>query len=177
MHQDRYMKADGMTSEWFGLADFSHPSPAGPDVLGSMFPSFDPSYQSSPAVCANGESVEHLYDRCARAMAYIIQHAERDHPGEEVAILICTHAAPLIAMGRVLTGVVPDEVTERDFHTFTCGITLFERRSSEQHLTMEESHEALAIPDWGNGEGVAGGWNCVSNGDCSHLAGGGERAW
>ena len=31
--------------------------------------------------------------------------------------------------------------------------------------------------DWRAGKGVAGGWDCVLNGDCSHLEGGEERGW
>ena len=31
--------------------------------------------------------------------------------------------------------------------------------------------------DWRAGKGVAGGWDCVINGDCNHLEGGEERGW
>lgn len=31
--------------------------------------------------------------------------------------------------------------------------------------------------DWRAGKGVAGGWDCVINSDCSHLEGGEERGW
>ena len=36
-----------------------------------------------------------------------------------------------------------------------------------------------AVPDigWRDGQGVAGGWDCEVNGDCSFLEGGEERGW
>lgn len=40
-------------------------------------------------------------------------------------ILICTHAATIIAIARVLTGKVPVDNEEEDFHTHTCGISTF----------------------------------------------------
>ena len=103
---------------------------------------------------------------------------------EERAILICTHAAPLIALGRVLTGRVPDDVKEDDFKTFTAGISKFVRRRAqdegeERSLEVENWEPGRAIPKlgWNNGRGVAGGWDCVVNSDCSHLSGGPERGW
>lgn len=35
------------------------------------------------------------------------------------------------------------------------------------------------LPDaaWMNGKGVAGGWECLLNSDCTHLSGGEERGW
>lgn len=100
-----------------------------------------------------------------------------------IAIVICTHAAPLIAIGRVLTGRVPVEVGEDDFKTFTAGITRFERRDPRLPRQEDGAIKALCeedrIPDvdWLNGKGVMGGWDCVLNGDCRHLEGGEERGW
>ena len=103
-------------------------------------------------------------------------------------MLICTHAASMIAMGRVLTGMMPGDWGEDDFKTYTCGITKLERRA----LKVPEGEDGtigrlgtiiagkeLGIPNvnWRNGRGVLGGWDCVMNGDCSHLDGGEERGW
>lgn len=94
----------------------------------------------------------------------------------------------MIAIGRGLTGIMPEDLGEDDFQTYTCGISKFERRV----LKIPEGEEGAVgrsgtliggknfeIPDvkWGNGRGVLGGWDCVMNGDCSHLDGGEERGW
>jgi hypothetical protein len=34
----------------------------------------------------------------------------------------------------------------------------------------------IKVPDW-KGQGVGGGWDCISNGDCTFLGGGAERGW
>ena len=107
--------------------------------------------------------------------------------GPRKAILICTHAASMIAIGRVLTGIMPEDMGEDDFKTYTCGISKFERRALkipdgegavERSATLIAGGE-LEIPNvnWGNRRGLLGGWNCVMNGDCSHLNGGEERGW
>lgn len=107
--------------------------------------------------------------------------------GPRTAILICTHAASMIAIGRVLTGMMPEDLGEDDFKTYTCGISKFERRAlkgpeGEGAIEMSGTFIAgreLEIPNvnWRNGRGVLGGWDCVMNGDCSHLDGGEERGW
>lgn len=35
----------------------------------------------------------------------------------------------------------------------------------------------VPLADWKGGKGVAGGWDCVINGNCNHLDGGEERGW
>ena len=97
------------------------------------------------------------------------------------AVLLCTHAASLIAIGRVLTGYMPEDVNEEDFKPFTCGLSQFVRRSfpSEREEGRVQTCDGDSIPkiDWRNGRGVGGGWDCVLNGDCSFLDGGEERGW
>ena len=103
---------------------------------------------------------------------------------EERAILICTHAASLIALGRTLTGRMPKDIEEDDFKTSTAGISKFVRRrvkdegeGSSFELKRLESGGAVPKVDWKDGKGVAGGWDCTVNSDCSHLSGGAERGW
>lgn len=114
------------------------------------------------------------------------------------AILICSHAAPLIALGRVLTGRMPKDSGEEDFNVFTAGLSTFVRRSTSTgssyngnigHDDDKQSIEPLLapgtkplrpgmkVPEWEGGKGVGGGWDCVRNGDCSFLSGGAERGW
>lgn len=109
------------------------------------------------------------------------------------AILICSHAAPLIAIGRALTGNMPEDPNEEDFNVFTAGLSTFVRRKQEsasavaQQESSVQQNDRLApgtkivrlgtdVPDW-KGRGVGGGWDCISNGDCSFLSGGAERGW
>jgi transcription factor C subunit 7 len=103
------------------------------------------------------------------------------------AIIICTHAATLIAIGRALTGRMPADIAEEDFKPFTCGVSTFVRKSTAQGKESSLSHTTIgewagpetAIPQvgWKEGKGVGGGWECKVNGDCSFLSGGEERGW
>ena len=97
------------------------------------------------------------------------------------AILICTHAAPLIAIGRTLTGKMPADICEEDFKTYTCGISKFQRRKAalenDRAFAQGEALQPVAQGSWRDGRGVAGGWGCVTNSDCTHLEGGEERGW
>lgn len=125
-----------------------------------------------------------------------------EEPKSSKAILICSHAAPLIAAGRVLTGNMPDDNTEEDFMVFTAGLSKFVRRpassSSSGSETSRHSNDSLLaegtqllrpeggssssssifkVPDWMNGKGVGGGWDCIFNGDTHFLSSGAERGW
>lgn len=146
---------------------------------------------------SRGETIPQLHNRVATALAAIISDVDAEVQAEEAqtgdssskAILICAHAAPLIAMGRALTGNVPEDVNTEDFHVYTAGMSTFVRRSgvSVAGTVWERSPLAagtrlvpeneVQVPDWKDGKGVGGGWDCVSNGDCSFLSGGEERGW
>lgn len=110
-------------SEWYGLAHFEHPSSAPLDELRGFFPELDASYASTPAPERHGESLPQLHDRVAKAIGSIIRRSDRE--GHK-AVLISTHAAVVIALGRVLTGQM-----EKDFGAFTCGLSKYKRRSSD----------------------------------------------
>jgi transcription factor C subunit 7 len=165
--------------------------------LHSLFPSYDTEYIPSIIPSSSGETIAQLHDRCAYALQYIITQAdaedyahrtqtqergpgEGDSLGDRTAILICTHAASLIAVGRALTGKMPGDMCEEDFKTYTCGISKFTRRvmpSSVQRLEGRISGEEIPRFNWQHGIGVAGEIDCESNSDCSHLDGGEERGW
>ncbi|KAL9121633.1 MAG: hypothetical protein Q9187_001811 [Circinaria calcarea] len=108
--------------EWYGTARFDHPSPASPALLQSLFQDlslrFTPSILPSP----RGETIPELHDRVAYTMKCILADCARNNVE---TILICTHAATIIALARVLTGKVPVDNEEEDFHTYTCGISTF----------------------------------------------------
>src|SRR5690606_15752812 len=85
------------------------------------------------------------------------------------AIVLCAHAAPNIAMGRVLTGE-PD----RDVKVGTCSISTYKRKQPYVHPAVAPK-DGEVVP-W-KGRGVVGGWEQTVNGDCSFLELGEERNW
>ena len=130
--------------------------------------------------------MQELHERCAYALQYLIaKEDEEDRKKQETAeraILICTHAASLIAVARALTGRMPADPAEEDFQTYTAGISKFTRRAlpdRQEHVSSKKWEKGMEIPKigWQNGKGVRGGWDCVLNSDCSHLTGGEERGW
>lgn len=145
-----------------------------------------------------GETILQLHNRVATALEGMIADLdaeitalEADIPPEQrisKSVLICAHAAPLIAMGRVLTGRMPEDTSEEDFFVFTSGLSTFRRRGASAGNSAEyksspddlaegtELLRAKSVPEW-IGRGVGGGWDCLKNGDCSFLSGGAERGW
>lgn len=131
-----------------------------------------------------GESIPQLHDRVAYCLHHLIARADAD-PEAPKALLICTHAAAMIAVGRALVGRMPEDEGEEDFNCFTCAFSKFVRRPT----TLEKQDTAVGeawssskpddVPDvgWRDGAGVGGGWDCEVNGDCSFLSGGEERGW
>ncbi|MCJ1315007.1 hypothetical protein MMC15_000321 [Xylographa vitiligo] len=150
--------------EWYGTARFTHPSPAALSLLLTFFPTLTERTTVVPS--SNGESIDALHDRAAIALAAIIADCDAEAPAD-CSIVICTHAATMIAMGRVLTGVMPEDVAERDFHAYTCSVSRFERTGRGKGMRQGE---------W-RGKGVGGGWRCVVNAGTEHLSGGAERDW
>lgn len=112
-------------SEWFGSAPFDHPVPASPEVLKAMFPAYDKEYVSALTPSRRGETVDELYGRVERAVQAIIDRC--DGEGRR-AVVLCTHAAVVIALGRVLTRNIPASVETEDFHAFTCGLSVYRRQ-------------------------------------------------
>ncbi|KAL8347045.1 hypothetical protein RB601_003363 [Gaeumannomyces tritici] len=115
-------------AEWFGAAPFAHPAPAPPEVLAGLFPDMlDGAYRAEVVPPSRGESVAELHDRVALAAARIIGRCDAEGAR---AVVVCTHAAAVIALGRVLTGRMPDDVAGADdFGAFTCGLSVYRRRA------------------------------------------------
>ncbi|KAK2605138.1 hypothetical protein N8I77_008002 [Diaporthe amygdali] len=112
-------------AEWYGSASFEHPTSASRDRLAELFPAFDRSYEPAVAPSRTGESIAQLHDRVALTMDALIKQC--DEAGVR-AVLLCSHAATVIALGRVLTGSMPEDVEVEDFRAFTCGLSVFRRR-------------------------------------------------
>ncbi|KAL8773294.1 MAG: hypothetical protein Q9209_001688 [Squamulea sp. 1 TL-2023] len=176
------VRADTGIGEWYGVASFDHPSPAPPAFLKSLFPSsFDDTNQASIVPPRSGETIAQLHNRVAKALSHIIACVDAESGTKDTSMLICTHAATLIAIGRTLTGRMSDDINEDDFKAPTAGITKFVRRQDPEVGNSKPCGPAAVQNgepvDWRGGAGVAGGWTCVLNGNCDHLAGGAERSW
>lgn len=176
-------------SEWYGSAPFEHPTSAPPQTLKTFFPAFDINYEPAVAPSRTGETIAQLHDRVALALDAIIKRC--DELGVR-AVLLCSHAATIIAIGRVLTGNMPENIETEDFRAFTCGLSVYTRKSTETASARNPSDEPATAPSsgsvpgdasrpqsiaWKNGRGVGGGWICQVNSDCSFLSAGEERGW
>ena len=173
--------------EFYGTARFQHPSPADLDELSRHFDHLKA--EESPVIVPsrNGETIEGLHDRMAYCLAHLIARTDADPAGPKT-ILLCSHAAAIIAIGRVLTGNMPEDVSEEDFSCYTCGVSTFTRRSGAEVTAgatelekygVWDSSKASEVPyvEWKGGRGVGGGWECEKNSDCSFLENGEERGW
>ncbi|KAK0753393.1 histidine phosphatase superfamily [Schizothecium vesticola] len=188
--------------EWYGAAEFEHPVPETPEGLSSHFPAMlDPAYTPAVVPGRKGEGIGELHDRVAATMRALVAECDRDGVR---AILLCSHAATIIALGRVLTGNMPENIGVEDFGAFTCGLSVYRRRKesglggsggvagagsttgghhSEDGSSVNDRANAgnadpqIGDTDWRGGRGVAGGWDCELDSDCSHLSQGPERGW
>ncbi|KAI9932185.1 hypothetical protein ASPWEDRAFT_480119 [Aspergillus wentii DTO 134E9] len=203
-HAEFDVRIENGVAEWFGPTTFfDHPSPASPKTLHTHFPTLLPpnpetTYTPHLYPSTRGETIAQLHDRLATALACIIADLDAEISALEAtqppsahtskAVLICSHAAPLVAVGRALTGKMPADSGEEDFNVFTAGLSTFKRRSGSSAGsaggvdllapgTKPIRSEGLSVPNWQGGKGVGGGWDCVGNGDCSFLSGGAERGW
>ncbi|RAH79049.1 phosphoglycerate mutase-like protein [Aspergillus japonicus CBS 114.51] len=191
------------------LPPATSPPPSARDRGGDPFSSSMPPPTPHVIPSPTGETIAQLHDRVATALSGILADVDAEiaaleaaqpahEPRSSKAILICSHAAPLIAMGRALTGHMPPDPNTEDFAVFTAGLSTFRRRrrrrrgeSGEQGDASPGSHAEVpllargtkvlrtgtTVPEWRGGKGVAGGWDCVRNGDCGFLSQGAERGW
>ncbi|KAK3401236.1 histidine phosphatase superfamily [Sordaria brevicollis] len=121
-----HVRGETGLGEWYGSAPFEHPVPASLATLETHFPSLlDRDYQPAVVPTRMGESVDELHDRLAVTLERLIAECDRDGIR---AVLLCSHAAPIIALGRVLTGNMPENIEVEDFRAFTCGLSVFRRR-------------------------------------------------
>ncbi|KAI0010118.1 phosphoglycerate mutase-like protein [Xylariaceae sp. FL0662B] len=123
------IRADPGLGEWYGVASFEHPTPAPLNKLQTFFPELDADYVSALAPSSNGESISQLYDRVAGAIDTIVTRSDQE--GRK-AVLISTHAAVVISLGRILTGRLPEDVQEEDFHAYTCGLSVYRRQGGNR---------------------------------------------
>lgn len=173
---DLLVRGERGFGEWFGKAWFEQPAPANAATLkATFFPFVDDTYESKLIPEKYGEKIIDLHDRIAKAFSLVLRDIDNEFEAqgrgsEQVTLLICGHAAPIICSGRVLTGTLPDDLDDEDFKCFTCGISKFVRREPQ------DPEQTLDRIGW-RGHGVAGGWDCVLNSWCGHLKNGEERGW
>ncbi|PHH61823.1 hypothetical protein CDD81_7926 [Ophiocordyceps australis] len=177
LHQEQYphqeikiVPEDGIR-EWFGSAPFHHPQPATADLLKSLFPAIDDSLVSVVVPSSRGETLAQLQHRIAVALRGIIARCDAD--GRR-ALLVCTHAAVVIMLGRILTGQVPASPDEEDFKAFTCGLSVYSRGDCRGSPSAYLNGTCASSETDRN---IIGGWTCDLNSDCSFLSGGEERGW
>ena len=165
-------------SEWYGRAHFAHPSAAPLALLQTFFPSLLEDTSVNPP--SSGEGIAELHDRCAYVLARIISEVDALSSTDEAeSIIVSSHAAPIIAIGRALTGSIPDDLNTVDFHTYTCSVSKFARKgqSTETNFPKVIAGQSRPVMDWKGGKGVGGGWTCEVNAKVDHLSHGGERDW
>ncbi|KAI6353079.1 hypothetical protein MCOR25_009188 [Pyricularia grisea] len=171
------IRAEPGLGEWFGTAHFDHPAPARVDELSTLFPGIlDQGYSPALTPTSRGESIEQLHDRVALAVLEVIKRCDAEGVR---SVVLCTHAAVVIALGRVLTGHMPADITVEDFHAYTCGLSVYRRRQQAAPVSVDQPSVSPAEGPvtWRDGTGVGGGWDCELNSDCSFLPGGSERGW
>ncbi|KAL7912964.1 histidine phosphatase superfamily [Trichoderma velutinum] len=160
--------------EWFGSAPFEHPGPASPSVLKSLFPAFDESYVSAQHPPRRGETLAQLQARLTATMQSIIDRCDAE---DRRAIVLCTHAAVVIMLGRILTGDFPETVDTDDFRAFTCGLSVYRRKLDNRDQGPREKGDLPDKEPNPSAAAVVGGWSCEANSDCRFLAEGEERGW
>ncbi|KAL1898001.1 C6 zinc cluster transcription factor-like protein [Sporothrix stenoceras] len=169
--------------DWFGPLPFKHPQPLpAAELRDRFFPWIDAAYiPSVGGPSPEGESMAQLHARLAAVVGSIVRQCDAEGVR---SVLLCTHAAPIIALGRVLTGQVPADVGAEDFGVFTCGLTTYRRRQQppvaidpSTIFSWDDPQKILSTQTWTHGRGVGGGWDCAVSCDCSFLSGGEERGW
>jgi transcription factor C subunit 7 len=144
-----------------------------PDLL-------DLSYSPALKPDVYGETIEELHERVAYVMYRAIERID-SIPNGPKSIIICTHAAIMISLGRILTGKMPEDVTVDDFQCYTASLSAYRRKSLPKHTKEVDKWDPLKpkmFPqvDW-KGNGVLGEWISELNSDTSHLSGGAQRGW
>lgn len=123
--------------EWFGAAPFEHPQPADASTLKELFPAYDAEFVSPVKPRVRGETYAQMVGRVRDAMRALIKRC--DEEGRK-SVVICSHAAVIIVLGRVLTGQHPEEMETEDFKAFTCGLSVYARGRANEKSDNGEYH-------------------------------------
>ena len=140
-------------AEWFPTAPPNtgiHPSPARASYMQEFVPQLSLSWTPLLYPDNSGETISQLHARARRVLDLIQQ---RCHQLGVSRVLICSHAATIIAMGRVLLNDDSDAKRTKFIGAGTASLSKYVR----QHASGE--------------------WKQELNGDASFLPGGVEREW
>lgn len=98
-------------------------------------------------------------------------------PSRPSGILICTHAATIPIIGRILTGTKLESPTEEDFIPWTASLSTFQRCCVKTADVLPDAIPGQALPkvEWEHGSGIGGRWECTVNADCKFLSHGQQR--
>src|ERR1700712_549871 len=118
--------------EWFGATGDhrTHPRPATIEDLDNHFQHLNLHIHHEGLAIVptqTGETIDGLHDRIAYALHRTIERA--DKAGYR-SIIVCTHAAAMIAIGRALTGDMPEDYTKEDFFCYTASMSQYRRRNT-----------------------------------------------
>ncbi|KAK9449537.1 histidine phosphatase superfamily [Limtongia smithiae] len=136
--------------EWYGRTRDSHPRAAPPTILKSFFRRVKDDYEPITVPSIQGETLDELHQRAETVLQKMIDICNAE-AREIKTVLICAHAATVIALGRALVGDASFDV-----RTGTCSIGLYESRGTDNKVGM---------------------WECKLNGFTEHLQDGEERHW
>ncbi|KAK9480600.1 phosphoglycerate mutase-like protein [Lipomyces japonicus] len=162
--------------EWYGRTRKTHPSPAPVTVLKSVFPRVDTEYEPICVPSTDGETIRELHDRAATALAQLISTINQTKTDVKT-LLICSHAATIIALGRALVG---DDTVE--IRTGTCSISVYESAAGDDNNDNNNNNNTATTTttttttNYYNNKGL-GKWKFVANGYTAHLTNGEERHW
>ncbi|KAI1265091.1 phosphoglycerate mutase-like protein [Xylariaceae sp. FL1019] len=138
------IRAEAGLSEWYGRAHFDHPTSAPLSDLCNLFGDVDASYVSLPGPRRKGESIPQLYERVAACLRSIIARSDQE---EKQSVVICTHAAVVIVLGRLLTGQIPADPNEEDFRAFTCGLSIYRRQDVRTNASNNDGNDTATVFD------------------------------
>ncbi|ORY90317.1 phosphoglycerate mutase-like protein [Leucosporidium creatinivorum] len=141
-------------SEWYlpvrrGL----HPRSLPAGRLTQWFPLIDMSHQSLFYPTQKGETEDQVHERAEEVLRLLLGKLDRE--GGPKSVVLFSHAATGIAMGRALVGD-----REREVRSATCSVSKFRRVVGE-----ETARDGL------------GEWERLLNGETSFLSRGEERHW
>lgn len=142
-------------AEWFPTATPDtgvHPSPAPAAYMKQYVPELSLSWSPLLYPDAKGESISQLHARARRVLDLIQQRCH--HLGLS-RVLLCSHAATIIAMGRVLLNDDADGKRTASIGAGTCSLSKYTRPKDDAHAQ----------------------WTQELNGDASFLPEGVEREW
>ncbi|KAK6438854.1 C6 zinc cluster transcription factor-like protein [Oleoguttula sp. CCFEE 5521] len=164
--------------EWYGLNRTDDPTPATAAELQNFYAGIEPEHQSLFVPAVTGESIEELYERSAYVLSRLIKQLDEDPSGPE-SVVLCTHAASLVAFSRVLAGNVPSDPSTQDFIAYTACVTRFERQDAVpvKVLPKPVASSRKLQSDWLNEHARGGRWRCVLNGYSGYLSSGRQRGW